>query len=201
MNKIDDKLKLVEAFEVGQLGRITGADKCFKSGADERARSAAKYGLLAKQVCFRLFAESRFDNAGASAADALCPSQGYPFSGSARVLMNRDQSRDAAAFSKFPTHHRSQAFRRDHYNINIYSWNKRAVMNRKAVRDKQRLAWPHMGCDFFFISLRHFRSGQREKNDICPTHSLGRIDNFKAGAPRRDARFAFAIQPNDDGDP
>jgi hypothetical protein len=40
-------------------------DKRFKSGADERARSAAKDGLLAKQVCFRLFAKCRFNDTGA----------------------------------------------------------------------------------------------------------------------------------------
>jgi hypothetical protein len=55
--------------------------------------------------------------------------------------------------------------------------------------------------DFSFVNHRHFRIWQREKNDICATHSLGCIDNFKTGAPRRHARFAFAIQPNDDGDP
>src|SRR6266699_2278215 len=142
MAKIDNKLKLVETFEVGELGWITGANKCFKPGADERARSAAKHGLLAKQVCFRLFAECRCDNAGASAADAFCPSQGCPLCISAPILINRNQCRDAAAFGKFPTHHRSQPFRRDHYNIDIFSWNERAVMNREAVRYKQRLARP-----------------------------------------------------------
>ena len=73
-------------------------------------------------------------------------------------------------------------------------------MNCEAVRDNQRLAWPQMRRDLSFVHVRHFRIRQREKNDIRVTHSLGCIDNFKTGAPRSKARFAFAIKPNDDGE-
>jgi len=100
----------------------------------------------------------------------------------------------------FAAHHWAEAFRGDHDNVDVCPGDNRAVMNREAVRDNQRLARPQMRCDLFFVNLRHFRIRQREKNDIRATHSLGRIDNFKTGAPRRHARFAFAIKPNDDGE-
>ena len=114
--------------------------------------------------------------------------------------MNRDQRGHAAPLYEFPAHHRPQTFRCDHHHIDIFSRDNRAVMNREAVRDNQRLVRPQMRSDLFFVNLRHFRIRQREKNDIRATHSLGRIDNFKTGAPRHYARFAFAIKPSDNGE-
>jgi hypothetical protein len=72
-------------------------------------------------------------------------------------------------------------------------------MNGKAVGEEQRLGRTQIRSDFIFIHHGHFRIGQRKKNNVASPHCLGCSENFKALAPRRRARFTFAIKTNDDG--
>src|SRR6266498_5258706 len=71
VDKIDNKLELVQAFEVRELGRIAGANQRVEAGTNERARAAAEHGLLAKQIGLSLLAKSRFEYTGTRAANSF----------------------------------------------------------------------------------------------------------------------------------
>jgi hypothetical protein len=88
MDEVDDELEFVEAFEVGKLRRIAGANERIETGTNERACSTAKDGLLAKKIGFRLLAKSCLDYAGTRATDSLCPSQRRLLRVPAGILMN-----------------------------------------------------------------------------------------------------------------
>ena len=52
VHQIDDQLDLVQTFEVGHLGRVTGFHQRLEAGLHERGESAAEHRLLAEQIRF-----------------------------------------------------------------------------------------------------------------------------------------------------
>ena len=184
MNEIDDELQFVEALKVRQLRWIAGAHERFESSPNELARSTAEHGLFAKEIRFRLLFESCLDHARARATNAFRPSQCRLFRETGEVLMNRDQAGSATASNKFPAHHWSQPFRRDHDNIDILSRNDRSILNGKAVGKEKRFPWPKMRSDLLFVDRRHLGIGQRKENDICAAHCFRCIENFESAAAR-----------------
>src|SRR5439155_8405609 len=157
VDKIDNKLEFVQTFEISKLGRITRVNESFKASANERACAAAKYCLLAKKIGLRFLPKSRFEHAGTCAADSFCPSQGRLRAAPAWILMNCDQRRRATSSQKFPTYHWSEAFGRDHHNIDILGWNDGAIVNGKTVCKEQRLAGTQIRSDLFRVNGRHLR--------------------------------------------
>ena len=70
----------------------------------------------------------------------------------AEILMNRNQARCAATSEKFAAHHWSESLGGNHHNIDIFARNDRSVINRKAVREEQRLTATQIGSDLFSIN-------------------------------------------------
>ena len=68
IDEVDDELHLVQALEIGHLGRISGLDQRLEAGADELDEAAAEHDLLAEEIGLALFLEGRLDDAGAAAA-------------------------------------------------------------------------------------------------------------------------------------
>src|SRR6185312_9445875 len=72
VDQVHDQLHFVQAFEVGDLRSVPGLDQRFESFLDERSETAAKNGLLAEQIAFRLFSEGSLQNTCAGCTDAIC---------------------------------------------------------------------------------------------------------------------------------
>ena len=136
MDEINDELEFVEAFEVGKLRRIAGANERIETGANERACSSAKDCLLTKKIGLRLLTKSCLDYARMRATDSLCPGQGGLLRMPAGILMNCNQTGRTAPSKKLATYHWPQAFRRHHDNVHISPGNDSAIMNREAMREE-----------------------------------------------------------------
>jgi len=95
VDEINDELEFVEAFEVGKLRRIAGANERIETGANERACSSTKDCLLTKKVGLRLLTKSCLDYAGARATNSLCLGQGGLLRVPAGILINCKQTRCA----------------------------------------------------------------------------------------------------------
>ena len=91
IDQVDDQLELVQAFEVGDFGRVAGFDQRFESGADQFGSAAAEDGLLAEEIAFGLFPEGGFDDAGVQAAERGGIGQGVFESLAAGILMDGDE--------------------------------------------------------------------------------------------------------------
>ena len=63
LNEVDDQFEFVEAFEVGDLGSVSGFDQRLETGADEFGGAAAENGLFAEEIALGLFAEVGVDHA------------------------------------------------------------------------------------------------------------------------------------------
>src|SRR3984893_7197821 len=140
MNKIDNELELVQTFEISELGRVTGAHECIEAGTDEPARPAAKHRLLAEQVCLGFLAKSCFDYANTAATDSFGPGKRRFSCLPGKITINCKQTGHTSTAHELTTHHRAEAFRRHHHNVDIVARDKRFIMNRKAMGEEERLA-------------------------------------------------------------
>src|SRR5207244_5931273 len=112
----------------------------------------------------------------------------------ASVLVNSDQSRYTTTVDEFASNHWPESFRSDHHNIDIFSRNDGAVINREAVSKEKRLAGPQIRGDLLLIDRRHLCVGQREKDNVAASHRLRGLENFEAISFRTNARFAARIK-------
>ena len=94
VHQVDDQLELVQAFEVGALGLISGLDQGLEPHLDQGADAAAEDDLLAEEVGLGLLGEGRLEDAAAGAADPLGIGQGQ---GLARRRAASRQSRSGRA--------------------------------------------------------------------------------------------------------
>jgi len=90
VHEVDDELELVQALEVGDLGLVAGVDERLESGFHEFAGAAAKDGLLAEEIGFRLLGERGFEHARAGDAQGFRVGKGERASGASRVLIDGD---------------------------------------------------------------------------------------------------------------
>src|SRR3954466_12707117 len=72
VDEVDDQLDLVQALEIGHLGRVAGLDEGLVAGLDELDEAAAEHGLLAEEVGLALLLEARLDDPGAPPSLSLC---------------------------------------------------------------------------------------------------------------------------------
>src|SRR6266496_3607516 len=188
----------MQTFEVRELGRITRFHQRIERGANERAGPAAKHGLFAEQVGFRFITKRSFNYASSGTTDRLGPSQRSPFGPATSVPVNSNQSRYSATADEFASHHRSESFRCDHHNIDIFSRNDCSITNRKAVSKEKRLPRSQIRSDFLLIDCGHLCVWQREKNDVTPPYRISRLENFETISFRTNARFASTIETDYD---
>ena len=140
IEQIDDQLQFVEAFEIGDLGLVTGLDQRLEAGVDQFRRAAAQHGLLAEQVGFGFLGKGGLDRAGAGAADALRIGQRLGAGGAGRVLLHREQARHAAADLIFAADQVARPLGRDQDHVGVRGRIDLAILHREAVRDEQRRA-------------------------------------------------------------
>ncbi len=93
--EVDDQLQLVQALEIGELGRISCLDEGLEAGLDEGLRASAEDGLFAKEVGFGLVLEGGFDHAGVGAADGIGIAEGEGQGIPGGILVYRGETGDA----------------------------------------------------------------------------------------------------------
>jgi hypothetical protein len=69
-------------------------------------------------------------------------------------------------------------------------------MNRKAMREEQRLPGAQMRRDLFRINSRHLVVWKRKKNDISALRGSGCVQNFETATPGTAVRFATRVEPD-----
>ena len=188
----------MQAFEISELRRITSFHQRVEAGANQGTGSAAKHGLFAEQISFRFIAKCSFNYASASTTDRLGPGQRRPLGATTVVLLNGNQSRHSATIDEFASYHWSESFRRDHHNIDIFTRNDRAIINREAVSKEKRLACSQIRSDVLLIHGRHLGVRQSDKNDVAAPCCIGRLQNSETIPFRTNARFASAIETDHD---
>jgi hypothetical protein len=109
----------MEALEVCDFRLIAGVRQRLEARGDELGGPAAKHGLLAEKVGFGLFAEAGFDRSGARSADARRIGQRLVARSTRRILMDREQARDAAPDFIFTADEVSGALRRNQDDIDV----------------------------------------------------------------------------------
>src|SRR6266404_5978787 len=167
----------MQAFEIGQLWRVTGTDQNVKSVANKRGCSAAEHRLLAKKISLGFFAEGGFDYSCTRATDSFRPCHCRRAGAPGEILFDGDERGHAAAALELTPHHRSQRFRRDHDNIDIGWRHDRFVKNSEAMREKQCLPGAQIRCDLSRENFWHSRIGERQKNNITALDSLFSSEN------------------------
>ena len=97
VQQVDDQLQLVHRLEVRELRLVAGLDERLEGHLDERRGAAAEDRLLAEQVGLGLLGERRLEDAGAGAAERAGIGEVAGPGRAARVAMDGEQRRHAAA--------------------------------------------------------------------------------------------------------
>src|SRR6267143_5502272 len=170
----------MQAFEVSQLGRVSGPDQNLKSVANKRGCAAAEHGLLTKKGSLGFFPEGCVDYSRACATDRFRPGHCRRASASGKIVFNRHEGGHAPAGLELTPHHWSQRFRRDHYDIDIGGWHDCFVKNSEAVRKKQYLPDSQIGCDLPRKNFRHACIGKRQKDNMTALDGFFSSENRQA---------------------
>ena len=86
----------------------------------------------------------------------------------ARVLMDRDQARHAAAALVFGAHGMAGALRRDHQHVEIGARLDQVEVHVEAVREHQRRALLHVGRKFVAVDVGLQFVGRQHHHDVGP---------------------------------
>ena len=185
VHEVDDELELVQALEVGHLGLVPGCDERVVAGLDQRAGAAAEHGLFAEEIGLGLFLEAGLDHARARAADALGPGERDFLRLLARVLVNGDQRRHAAAFLVLAADEMARALRRDHDHVDVLRRLDRLEVDGEAVGEEERLALLEIRLDVLLVNARDGDVGHGDENDVGFLHRLGGGQHLEAEFLRR----------------
>src|SRR6478736_1482998 len=117
VHQVHDQLELVHRLEVRELGLVARLDERLERRLDERGDAAAQERLLAEQVGLGLLLERRLEDAGAGVAEAAGVGKGPRPGRAARVLVDREQCRDAAALLVHAADQVARALGRDHPDV------------------------------------------------------------------------------------
>ena len=118
-------------------GAYPACVKRLEAGGDQRGESTAEHGLLAEEIGLGLFAEGRFENAGASRADAGSIRERNRARIAARILVHGDERGHAAPGFVLGAHERARPLRRNHEDVGRLGRHDRAEVYREAVRKRE----------------------------------------------------------------
>ena len=117
VHEVHDELELVHRLEVRELGLVAGLHERLEGALDEGGRPAAEDRLLAEQVGLGLLLERRLEDAGPRAAEGACIRERPGAGGPARVALDREEGRDAAAVAVDGADEVAGALRGDHAHV------------------------------------------------------------------------------------
>lgn len=177
VDHVNDELQLVEHFEIGHLGLVSGLDESLESGLNKCRGTAAKHGLLAEEIGLGLFLEAGFENTAAGSADTLGPGEGGLLGVAALVLMNGDERGDTLAFLILATHGVAGALGGDHDDVNVLGWLDRLEVNRETVAEEEGMTRVEIRGDVFLVHFWNDEVGNRDKDHVGLLDCLGCVEN------------------------
>src|SRR5262245_37756535 len=180
VDEVDDELHLVEALEVGHLGRVAPRHQRLVAGADELGQPAAQHGLLAEEISLGLLLERSLERRGTRAADTLRPRQGHLLGVPARILMDRDQARHAAALLVLAPHEMPGPLRRHHEHVDVRGGHDLLEVDVEPVAERQVLPLRQPRRDLVLVDLRALLVGDEHHDDVGLTRRCGRIHHPQA---------------------
>lgn len=198
VHQVTDQLQLVQALEVGHLGRVTRFGQHFEAGLHQRASAATKNRLLTEQIRLGFFLEVRLNDAGTGAADALGPGERDLLRVFARVLIHGDQARHPLAFEVLAANGVAGAFGRDHDHVHVLWRNDGLEVDRKAVAEQERLALGQVRLDVLLVAGGLLRVGKRNHDDVGELNGFGDRVNPKTFFLSDWNGFASCIEADDD---
>jgi len=200
VHEIDDELQLMQALEVGHLRGVAGFHQHFKTGLDEGAGTAAKHGLLTKEIGLGFFLEGGFDDTAASAANAVRPGEGDLLGLLVGVLMDGDEGGHAFAFGVLAADDVAGAFRGHHDHVHVLRRHDGLVENGEAVGEQQRLALCEVGGDVFLVHAADLRVRHGDEDDVSGLHSFCGVHNLETLLLSHLAALGTRVEADDDFD-
>src|SRR5689334_8644089 len=184
VDEIDDELHLVQTLEVRHLGRVARLDERLVAGADELGEPAAEDGLLAEEIGLRLFLERGLEHAGARAADALRVREPDLLRITARILLDGEQARNAAALLVLAAHEMPGALRRDHEHVHVGGRNDLLEVDVEPVAEREVLAGLEARRDVALVDLAALLVGHEDHDDVGLARGGGGVDDAEPGLLR-----------------
>jgi hypothetical protein len=179
VQQVHDQLQLMQAFVVRDFRLIAGFDQRLPALHNQLGRAAAEHGLFAEEIGFRLLCEGGFEDAAASAADAVRIGQRILVRVARGVLRHRDQCGYAAAVLELTAHQAAGAFRCNQDHIEILARTNLFEMNVEAVCEQQRRAFRNIG-RHLFIELLLRQIGDHHCDELRAFHGLRGFRDFQA---------------------
>jgi hypothetical protein len=181
IDQVDDQLQLVQALEIGHLGRVAGLDQRLVAGLDQFDRAATKHGLLAEQVGLGLLAEVGLDDAGLAAAVGRGVAERQIARLAALVGMHGDQVRHAAALGIGVAHGVARGLRRDHPHIEVGARDHLAEVHVKAMGERQRGAFADIRLDRLAVHGGDLLVRQQHHHHVGTLDGHANLGHLQAG--------------------
>src|SRR5262245_12144170 len=196
VDQVDDELHLVPALEVGHRGRVAPLHQGLVAGADQLGEAAAQDRLLAEEIRLGLLLEGRLERGGARAADALRPGERELERVAGRVLLDGDQTGDAAALLVLAAHQVTWPLRGHHEHVDVGRRHHLLEVDVEAVAEGQVLAGGQPGRDLLLVDLGALLVGHQHHDDVGLLGGGGRVDHPQALGLRLAARRAVRAEPD-----
>ena len=182
VDEVDDQLHLVQALEIGHLGRVARLDQGLEAGLDELDEAAAEHHLLAEQVGLALLLEGGLDDAGAAAADGGGVGEAEVVRVAGGVLRDGDEAGHAAAALVLGAHRVARALRRDHQHVEVLARLDQVEVDVEAVREHQRRALLHVRRELVAVDVGLQLVRRQHHDDVGPFRGLGDRQHLDAGS-------------------
>ena len=140
VHEIHDELELVQALEVGHLGRVAGFHQHFEPSLHQGGGPPAEDALLTEEVGHGLLPEVGLEDARPRAPDALGPGEGGLPGLPGRVIMDRDQGGHSLFLEILAAHGMARALWCDHDDVHVPGSINQVEVNREPMGEKEGLA-------------------------------------------------------------
>ena len=170
VHQVHNQFQLVQALEVGHLGRVASFGQGFEAHLHQLHGTAAQHGLLAEQVSFGFFLEVGLDDATLAAAVGRSVGQSDVTRLAGAVLVHSDQRRYAAALQVFGAHGVARALGSNHDHVQVSAGHHLVVVHVEAVSESQHSALLDVGLNVVLVHLGDVFVGQQDHDHVCSLH-------------------------------
>ena len=180
VDQIHDQLHLMDTFEVSISRIISSFHQCLKACLHQCAYTAAKYCLLAEQVCLCLCPEGRLQYACPCSADTCRISKRFIQCLSGRILLYRNQTGNALSNLIFTSHRMSRSLRSDHGHIHVLRRYDLSEMNIESVGKHEHVPFFQIRLNVLLVHGSLLLIIDQDHDDIRLLRRLCRGKYFKS---------------------
>ena len=200
VHEVHDQLQLVHRLEVGELRLVAGLHERLERHLDERRRAAAQDGLLAEQVRLGLLGEGRLEDAGPRATERPGIRHRAIARGAGLVVVDREQSRDAAAGLVDAPDQVARSLRGDHPDVDDRRRVDPPEVDVEAVGEHQEVAWAQVRPDLRVVDALLGRVRDEDHDHVGGLDRVGDVHDPQAGVLDEPAALRPGREAHDDID-